>query len=327
MTSCPNNHRRCSYSYFTFISFVYIVTIRFGFASTSLDPIKEEVNPRMYNDSEQIEISTTVSPSLKHLAQCGNTQRMVDNCFRDLPPHLMAFLQSKKPAINKNEVLSKCKVFERGMECFDEYTARCLPHTNLNILQNNVEGAKHFFNKFCGDREFQSNKECGSIRIKESYRSNGEPIGGICVNKQSTCLWCFLISDYLKHKDCLSYIQDDWMRCTKSFQIILTEELYMENKNVTQKFMEFCCARHAYETCIYNSARYKCYKHSAKFAREAAKMLTDEKHFSNCRQYEAIMCNGRASLHRQYWQHCWPCWVMLLVLCRLFLPTYRLITH
>ncbi|KAI9579158.1 uncharacterized protein LOC119640133 [Glossina fuscipes] len=289
MTSCPNNHRRCSYSYFTFISFVYIVTIRFGFASTSLDPIKEEVNPRMYNDSEQIEISTTVSPSLKHLAQCGNTQRMVDNCFRDLPPHLMAFLQSKKPAINKNEVLSKCKVFERGMECFDEYTARCLPHTNLNILQNNVEGAKHFFNKFCGDREFQSN--------------------------------------YLKHKDCLSYIQDDWMRCTKSFQIILTEELYMENKNVTQKFMEFCCARHAYETCIYNSARYKCYKHSAKFAREAAKMLTDEKHFSNCRQYEAIMCNGRASLHRQYWQHCWHCWLMLLVLCRLFLPTYRLITH
>uniref|UniRef100_A0A1A9VGB8 Uncharacterized protein n=1 Tax=Glossina austeni TaxID=7395 RepID=A0A1A9VGB8_GLOAU len=118
-------------------------------------------------------------------------------------------------------------------------------------------------------------------------------------------------TDYLKHKDCLSYIQDDWMRCTKSFQIILTEEF----------------ARHAYETCIYNSARYKCYKHSAKFAREAAKMLTDEKHFSNCRQYEAIMCNGAASLHRQYRQHCWHRWLLLLILCRLFLPTHRRLTH
>uniref|UniRef100_A0A1B0FIE2 Uncharacterized protein n=1 Tax=Glossina morsitans morsitans TaxID=37546 RepID=A0A1B0FIE2_GLOMM len=264
MTRCPNNHHhhhRSSYSYFIFICFVYIVTIRFGFASTSLDLNKEEVNPRIYNDSEQFEISTTVSPSLKHLAQCGNTQRMVDNCFRDLPPHLMTFLQSKKVAINKNEVLSKCND--------------------------------------------QSDKEWGSVGIKDGYR------------------------DYLKHKDCLSYIQDDWMRCTKSFQIILTEELYMENKNVTQKFMEFCCARHAYETCIYNSARYKCYKHSAKFAREAAKMLTDEKHFSNCRQYEAIMCNGTASLHRQYQQHCWHCWLLLLllILCRLFLPTHRHITH
>lgn len=40
---------------------------------------------------------------------CGNTQKMADNCFRDLPPHLMEFLQTSKIAINEKDILSKCK--------------------------------------------------------------------------------------------------------------------------------------------------------------------------------------------------------------------------
>lgn len=39
---------------------------------------------------------------------CGDTQKMVDGCFKDLPPHLMEFLQSTKVAVNKEEVESKC---------------------------------------------------------------------------------------------------------------------------------------------------------------------------------------------------------------------------
>uniref|UniRef100_W8C6D8 Uncharacterized protein n=1 Tax=Ceratitis capitata TaxID=7213 RepID=W8C6D8_CERCA len=181
-------------------------------------------------------------------SKCGDTQRMVDECFKDLPPHLMEFLQSTKIAINERDISSKCTVFNRGMRCFDDYTSRCLTNKTLNLFKNNVEGARRFFQRFCSDREFQK--------------------------------------DYLRHKDCFSYIQDDWMRCTRNFQEILTDELHGEHSNVTNKFMEFCCARHAYENCIYNSARYKCYKNSAKFARDTAKTLSDEKHFSNCRQYE-----------------------------------------
>lgn len=43
------------------------------------------------------------------MVKCGNTQKMVDNCFRDLPPHLMEFLQTSKIAINEQEITSKCK--------------------------------------------------------------------------------------------------------------------------------------------------------------------------------------------------------------------------
>ncbi|XP_030371183.1 uncharacterized protein LOC115621626 [Scaptodrosophila lebanonensis] len=186
--------------------------------------------------------------------RCGSTQDMVDECFKDLPPHLMEFLQNTKVVISKKEIIAKCNVFNRGMKCFDAYSARCLQNRKLSMFKNNVEGARKFFIKFCSDVDFQR--------------------------------------DYLRHKDCFAYIQLDWVRCTKEFQNILTEELHDTTRNVTDKFMEFCCARYAYENCIYNSARFKCYKHSAEFARETAKMLSDEKHFSNCRYYEDAICAG-----------------------------------
>ncbi|XP_054745870.1 uncharacterized protein LOC129250256 [Anastrepha obliqua] len=209
-------------------------------------------------------------------SKCGDTQRMVDECFKDLPPHLMEFLQTTKIAINERDIASKCTVFNRGMKCFDEYTVRCLNNKTLDLFKNNVEGARRFFMRFCSDREFQK--------------------------------------DYLQHKDCFSYIQDDWMRCTRNFQEILTEELHGEQTNVTKKFMEFCCARHAYENCIYNSARYKCYKNSAKFARDTAKTLSDEKHFTNCRQYENALCSvGHATSLYGSGTEAILCWTQLLL--------------
>ncbi|XP_061402747.1 uncharacterized protein LOC133338596, partial [Musca vetustissima] len=96
---------------------------------------------------------------------------------------------------------------------------------------------------------------------------------------------------YLKHKDCFAYIYDDWLHCHKQSQNIMSEVAHSVDTNMTEKFMEICCARYAYETCVYNSARYKCYKHSANYAREMAKMLTNETQFQNCRQYEESMCN------------------------------------
>lgn len=72
-------------------------------------------------------------------------------------------------------------------------------------------------------------------------------------------------------------------------------------------------ARYAYETCIFNSARYKCYTNSATFARDTAKMLSDEKHFSNCRQYEQSMCNGSSSLSTSRSHSHWPLWLVVLL--------------
>ncbi|XP_055904030.1 uncharacterized protein LOC129939873 [Eupeodes corollae] len=151
-------------------------------------------------------------------------------------------------------LLSTNGVFKRGMVCFERYTDRCLSKKNNFYVQNNVAGARKFLKKFCDDRKFQT--------------------------------------EYNRHIDCFSHIQEDWEICTRNFQKILTDELHerSQQKNVTNKFMQFCCARHAYENCIYNSARFKCYKHSAKFARDTAKMLSEEKLFTNCRKFENLLC-------------------------------------
>ncbi|KAH8284378.1 hypothetical protein KR018_010668 [Drosophila ironensis] len=196
--------------------------------------------------------------------QCGSTQRMVDECFKDLPPHLMEFLQNTKIVISKKEITAKCNIFNRGMKCFDAYSKRCLDDSKMDTFKNNVEGARRFFYKFCGDPDFQR--------------------------------------DYLRHKDCFSYIQLDWVSCTAEFESILSDEVHDEARNASDKFLEFCCARYAYENCIYNSARYKCYKNSAVFARETAKMLSDEKHFRNCAVLQHICDNapGGGRLQRHF---------------------------
>lgn len=47
-------------------------------------------------------------------------------------------------------------------------------------------------------------------------------------------------ADYLRHKDCFTYIQVDWISCTTDFENILTDDLHDDKRNVTDKFMEFC---------------------------------------------------------------------------------------
>ncbi|XP_016960331.1 uncharacterized protein LOC108031431 [Drosophila biarmipes] len=195
--------------------------------------------------------------------ECGSTQKMVDECFKDLPPHLMEFLQNTKTAISKKDITQKCNIFNRGMRCFDTYSKRCLDDRKLGTFKNNVEGARRFFYKFCGDTDFQR--------------------------------------DYLRHKDCFAHIQMDWVTCTAEFEGILSDEVHDERRNASEKFLEFCCARYAYENCIYNSARYKCYKHSAEFARETAKMLSDEKHFRNCAVLQNICASNGAVLGLDKW--------------------------
>lgn len=76
----------------------------------------------------------------------------------------------------------------------------------------------------------------------------------------------------------------------------------------------FYSARYAYENCIYNSARYKCYKNSAEFARETAKMLSDEKHFRNCAVLQNI-CAHDAAVALAQWH--WMATPMMLLLMRL----------
>ncbi|EDW24210.1 GL23512 [Drosophila persimilis] len=179
---------------------------------------------------------------------CGSTQRMVDDCFKDLPPHLMEFLQNTKIIISKSDITTKCNIFNRGMRCFDAYSKRCLNDRKLDTFKINVEGARRFFYKFCGDTDFQR--------------------------------------DYLRHKDCFAYIQLDWVSCTSEFEGILSDEVHDATRNTSDKFIEFCCAPLLpYEILHLQSARdTSATRIQRSLARETAKMLSDEKHFRELRR-------------------------------------------
>jgi len=41
--------------------------------------------------------------------ECGSTHKVVDECFKNLPPHLVEFLQTSKVPLNQEDVTNKCK--------------------------------------------------------------------------------------------------------------------------------------------------------------------------------------------------------------------------
>uniref|UniRef100_A0A182VZZ6 DUF19 domain-containing protein n=1 Tax=Anopheles minimus TaxID=112268 RepID=A0A182VZZ6_9DIPT len=90
--------------------------------------------------------------------------------------------------------------------------------------------------------------------------------------------------------------------CSKRFVSILREEMTKTTKqSFNQQYMHFCCARYAYENCVYNSARYKCKPSSATFLRSIAKLMSTEKHFHNCDKIENEVCSSGRTVRLVGW--------------------------
>ncbi|CAD7084213.1 unnamed protein product [Hermetia illucens] len=188
---------------------------------------------------------------------CGNARKVLNDCFNNLPPELLKFLSISKIPVTKSEIVGKCDVFQQGMKCIDEYTKKCIEAEKRKLFDSTVFGAKSFLKKLCYDSHFQA--------------------------------------DYLRHKECFVFIEDDWQRCSSQFLTILTEELHSvdnRSKNISNKFMQFCCSRYAYEQCIGNSAKIKCHKTSANFVENVVQILSRERHFHNCKRYEDLLCSS-----------------------------------
>lgn len=80
-------------------------------AASAGDEETDEQNSNLYsnsNSNSNISNNNNTNSNNNNI-MCGNTQKMADNCFRDLPPHLMEFLQTSKIAINEQDIVSKCK--------------------------------------------------------------------------------------------------------------------------------------------------------------------------------------------------------------------------
>uniref|UniRef100_A0A182P2L6 Uncharacterized protein n=1 Tax=Anopheles epiroticus TaxID=199890 RepID=A0A182P2L6_9DIPT len=188
---------------------------------------------------------------------CGQISQMLHHCFHNSSPTISAeLLKSEGIPDTMEEISTRCLLFTRGMECVHLYMNTCVDRQERKIIENEVYGAKRLYDFLCRDRSFQL--------------------------------------EFLSHKECFHAVHDDWQVCAKTFSSILKEEIAKTNRNkqsMNEQYIQFCCARYAYENCVYTSARYKCRNESAIFVRTVAKLLSTEKHFLNCDKIEYAVCS------------------------------------
>ncbi|XP_041765034.1 uncharacterized protein LOC121589878 isoform X3 [Anopheles merus] len=198
---------------------------------------------------------------------CGQISQMLDGCFHNVTPNATAeLLHTVQIPETIEQINSRCRLFNRGMDCVERYLDVCVDAKERFIIDSEVYGAKRLYQFLCRDRAFQQ--------------------------------------EFLWHKECFQLVHRDLDSCSKRFVSILKEEIAKTTKqSLNEQYMHFCCARYAYENCVYISARYKCKPDSAVFLRRIAKLLSSDKHFLNCDKIETEVCSsvGRPAARGGWW--------------------------
>uniref|UniRef100_A0A182NRA8 Uncharacterized protein n=1 Tax=Anopheles dirus TaxID=7168 RepID=A0A182NRA8_9DIPT len=181
---------------------------------------------------------------------------MLDGCFHNATPNNAAdLLYTVQIPENVEQINGRCVLFNRGMECVQRYLNVCVDIKERHIINDEVYGAKRLYGYLCRNRGFQQ--------------------------------------EFLWHKECFQLVHRDMDACSKNFVTIMKEEMTKATEqSLNLQYMHFCCARYAYENCVYNSARYKCKPTSAVFLRRIAKLLSTDKHFLNCDKIENEVCSS-----------------------------------
>ncbi|CAG9800135.1 unnamed protein product [Chironomus riparius] len=193
---------------------------------------------------------------------CGHADRLFERCFansEDFNASKIFFQNTTKRKIPYStvEIDYNCKLFNRGLQCYHDYTEKCMDAMNKRLINGEVEPAKNFYSMLCNDKEFKK--------------------------------------DYLNHRECFRYIEKDFEECTAHYQNVIENEfkrIEREKKsNINVQYMQFCCARYSYENCVYNSAWSKCNAKSAKFTKSIVELLSSERQFKNCAKIEKTLCS------------------------------------
>ncbi|XP_053698510.1 uncharacterized protein LOC128745460 [Sabethes cyaneus] len=199
-----------------------------------------------------------MSQSNQHLPEpvCGQVSLMLDNCFHNTTPKVAVdLLYTVKIPESAEEINARCMVFNRGMDCVQHYLNTCIDSKERKIIENEVYGARKLYGYLCRDKSFQR--------------------------------------EFLKHKACFHYMHNDWDSCSRNFISILKEEMARTTQqSFNVQYMHFCCARYGYESCVFNSASYKCKLESAVFLKKIAKLLSTDRHFLNCDRLENELCSA-----------------------------------
>ncbi|XP_053681295.1 uncharacterized protein LOC128732152 [Anopheles nili] len=207
---------------------------------------------------------------------CGQIAQMLDGCFHNSTPNIaVELLYSVQIPQSVEQINSRCLLFNRGMECVQRYLNVCIDSKERLIIDNEVYGAKRLYEFLCRDRAFQQ--------------------------------------EFLRHRECFQHVHLELESCSKSFISILKEEMTKTTQqSFNLRYMHFCCARYAYDNCVYNSARHICKPSSAEFLRRIAKLLSTDKHFLNCDKIEHEVCSDGQPLPIE--------WRLVVVLAIMSLP-------
>uniref|UniRef100_A0A182P3U5 DUF19 domain-containing protein n=1 Tax=Anopheles epiroticus TaxID=199890 RepID=A0A182P3U5_9DIPT len=209
---------------------------------------------------------------------CGQISQMLDRCFHNTTPNIgLEPLYAVQIPETVEQIHRRCLLFNRGMECVQRYLDVCVDSKQRLIIGNEVYGAKRLYEFLCRDGSFQQ--------------------------------------EFLWHKDCFQLVHQDLDVCSKRFVSILKDEMTKTTEQTfNQQYMHFCCARYAYENCVYTSARYKCKPDSAVFLRRIAKLLSTDKHFLNCDKIETEVCSSASRTFVAAVEWWWSIVVLLLLL-------------
>ncbi|XP_058120717.1 uncharacterized protein LOC131284968 [Anopheles ziemanni] len=187
---------------------------------------------------------------------CGRAGELLSNCFSNFTsPVAVEALQRVKIPDSLEEINQRCMIFTRGMECVRQYLKVCVNARQRKIIENEVYGAQQLYQYLCYDHSFQI--------------------------------------EFLRHKGCFNLMHPEWDVCSNQFIHILKDEMARTGRqSMDVQYIQFCCARYSYESCVYRSARFICKPESAIFLRRIAKLLSTDRHFLNCDRIENALCSG-----------------------------------
>ncbi|XP_077293588.1 uncharacterized protein LOC143916384 [Arctopsyche grandis] len=176
------------------------------------------------------------------------------NC--DFPPKCSDKLDSDGLPFSEKEIQDECQDFREFQECIDNWGKQCLSAQDLQELHAKMEKPLKFEKMICTD---------------EKYRK-----------------------DYLKEKESIEKISDEWKKCTTD----LSENMMEAVKNPAEIMTAMCCATHAFDECTDDICEDKCTPEAEKIIENLINISKDAVKV-DCKDINTEECPSKSS-HTTY---------------------------
>ena len=148
-------------------------------------------------------------------------------------------------AVNTEQVQQVCQLFQRGMNCVDEFVNNCFDKSKRMIFRQSIKGAQNVMTKLCYDRTFQS--------------------------------------EYILHAQCYVKLSSKYEKCTDDFKLALSGT--NTEDNLEHKILLMCTALQNYLNCAYRISYRKCGPDAAQFLRQYTQEAAGDLVSKACERY------------------------------------------